>query len=145
MQAAVPMLLIDIGNTRTKWAVLANGELTHQQAVTHATWSAEECDRAFSALPRPARVLVSNVGGERIERIVQDVVSARFGLETEFFHSTAAAGGVVNAYAEPWKLGVDRWLAMIAAHALLERPVCVVSIGTAATIDGVDATGRHLG
>jgi type III pantothenate kinase len=139
------MLLIDIGNTRIKWAVLENGELTNQQAVAHATWSAEECAGAFSKLPRPTRVLVSNVGGERIGTIVRDVALARFGVEAEFIASTAEAAGVRNAYPEPWKLGVDRWLAMIAAHGMYQRAVCVVSIGTAATIDAVDATGRHLG
>jgi type III pantothenate kinase len=139
------MLLIDIGNTRIKWAALEEGELTHQQAVAHALWTADECAAAFTTLPRARRVLVSNVGGERIGAIVRDVARARFGIDPEFIQSTAEAAGVRNAYPEPWKLGVDRWLAMIAAHSMYQRAVCVVSIGTAATIDGVDATGRHLG
>jgi type III pantothenate kinase len=139
------MLLIDIGNTRIKWAMLENGDLQQQQAVAHAAWTAEECDVAFSALPRSNRVLVSNVGGERIGAIVRDVAIARLGVEPEFIHSTTEAAGVRNSYAEPWKLGVDRWLAMIAAHVAYRRAVCVVSIGTAATIDAIDATGQHLG
>src|SRR4029453_14673479 len=55
------------------------------------------------------------------------------------------AGGIRNAYPQPAKLGVDRWLAMIGAHALERGPVCIVSVGTAMTIDGVAADGRHLG
>ena len=56
-----------------------------------------------------------------------------------------SAGGIRNAYPEPAKLGVDRWLAMLGGHALERGAVCVVSVGTAMTIDGVDADGRHLG
>jgi type III pantothenate kinase len=66
-------------------------------------------------------------------------------VEPEFVTSTATAGGVRNAYSQPAQLGVDRWLAIIGAHALERGPVCVVSVGTAMTIDGVDAQGRHLG
>jgi type III pantothenate kinase len=138
-------LLIDIGNTRIKFAVLRDGELREQQAAVHGTWSAADCDAAFSALPQPNRVFVSNVGGERIGTIVRDVAIARWGIEPTFVESSAEAAGVRNAYPEVWRLGVDRWLAMIGAYAIHRGAVCVVSIGTAATIDGVDATGRHLG
>lgn len=138
-------LLIDIGNTRMKWAVLERGELTQQQAAPHGAWTASDCDAAFSALAAPPRVFVSNVGGERIGAIVREVALARWRVEPTFVESSAAAAGIRNAYPEVWRLGVDRWVAMIGAYAMHRRAVCVVSIGTAATIDGVDATGRHLG
>jgi type III pantothenate kinase len=96
-------------------------------------------------LPRPDRIFVSNVGGERIGTIVRAVAIARWGVEPTFVESSTAAAGVRNAYPDVWRLGVDRWLAMIGAYAIHRGAVCVVSIGTAATIDGVDATGRHLG
>jgi type III pantothenate kinase len=66
-------------------------------------------------------------------------------VEPEFVTSSAAAGEVRNAYPQPQQLGVDRWLAIIGAHALERTAVCVVSVGTALTIDGVAADGRHLG
>jgi len=138
-------LLIDIGNTRIKWALLQDGELVQQQAAVHASWSAADCDAAFGALPRLSRVFVSNVGGERIEAIVREVAIARWGVRPTFVESSAEAAGVRNAYPEVWRLGVDRWLAMIGAYTMQRGAVCVVSIGTAATIDGVDASGRHLG
>ncbi len=49
------------------------------------------------------------------------------------------------AYQQPQQLGVDRWLTLIAAHAMGSRPVCIVDSGTALTIDVIDAGGRHLG
>jgi type III pantothenate kinase len=139
------ILLIDIGNTRIKWALLEQGELTHRQAAVHASWSDADCDVAFAVLPRPQRVLVSNVGGDRIGAVVREVAIARWGVAPTFVQSSAAAAGIRNAYPDVWKLGVDRWVGMIGAHAIHRRAVCVVNIGTAATIDGVDNTGRHLG
>jgi type III pantothenate kinase len=139
------MLLIDIGNTRIKWAALSGDEIKPQQAVAHAQWTIAECERAFSSLAQPDRILVSNVGGERVGNIVRDTARKLWALEPQFVQSSVAACGITNAYPEPSNLGVDRWLAMIGAHALHREPVCVVGVGTAATIDGVDARGQHLG
>jgi type III pantothenate kinase len=66
-------------------------------------------------------------------------------VEAEVVLSTAAACGVRNAYPVPANLGVDRWLGVIAAHARRRQLTCVVGVGTAMTIDGVDASGQHLG
>jgi type III pantothenate kinase len=52
--------------------------------------------------------------------------------------------GVRNAYRQPEKLGVDRWLALVAARQDLQ-PVCVVDCGTAITLDLLDGEGQHLG
>jgi type III pantothenate kinase len=139
------ILLVDVGNTRIKWALLEEGALTPQQATAHAAWTDQTGIDAFGALPRPERVLVSNVGGDRIGAIVRGASIAMWSVQPEFVVTTAEAGGVRNAYPDVWKLGVDRWLAMIGAYATQRRAVCVVSVGTAATIDGVDATGAHLG
>jgi type III pantothenate kinase len=76
---------------------------------------------------------------------VRDAIERRWGVTAEFIVSTAAACGVRNAYPVPANLGVDRWLGVIAAHAMAKRVSCVVSVGTAMTIDGVDASGQHLG
>jgi type III pantothenate kinase len=77
--------------------------------------------------------------------VVRTAVAQTWQMEAEFVTSTPIAGGVRNAYPQPAKLGVDRWLAMIGAHALERDAVCIVSVGTAMTIDGVAADGRHLG
>lgn len=88
---------------------------------------------------------VSNVSGPRMAQVVRAALAQSQRVEPEFVTATAAAGGVQNAYPQPMKLGVDRWLAMIGAHASERSAVCVVSVGTATTIDGVEAQGRHLG
>jgi type III pantothenate kinase len=142
---SVGMLLIDIGNTRIKWAVLSGEEINPQHAVAHALWTAAECESAFAALARPERILVSNVGGDRVGDIVRGAARKLWALEPQFIHSTVKAAGITNAYPEPSNLGVDRWLAMIGARAVHREPLCIVGVGTAATIDGVDASGQHLG
>ena len=138
-------LLIDIGNTRIKWASYGGNDIESQSAVAHAQWTAQDCAAAFAVLERPERILVSNVGGERVAGVVRDAAMRLWGLTPQFMQSTAAAGSITSAYPVPGNLGVDRWLAIIGAYALHGQALCVVSVGTAATIDGVDASGQHLG
>ena len=139
-------LLIDIGNTRIKWARLENGVLQPQSAAPHADWVVDTfVETVLRRGNRADRVLVGNVAGTRMGEVVRSAVAQTWQLQAEFVTSTPIAGGIRNAYPQPAKLGVDRWLAMIGAHALEEGPVCVVSVGTAMTIDGVAADGRHLG
>lgn len=140
------ILLIDIGNTRIKWARFEQGALQPQSAAAHAAWAAETLvETILEAGDRADRILVSNVSGARMADVVRSATARTWKIEPEFVTSTAAAGGVRNAYAQPANLGVDRWLAVIGAHALERGAVCVVSAGTALTIDGVEADGRHLG
>lgn len=140
------ILLIDIGNTRIKWATLDEQGLGAQCAEIHADWDVQRLtDVILDSVVRPERVLIGNVGGERIGELARDAIAQRWNIGAELINSTAEACGVRNAYPEPAKLGVDRWLAMIAAHALQKRLTCIVSAGTAMTIDGVDASGQHLG
>jgi type III pantothenate kinase len=139
-------LLIDIGNTRIKWARFEDGVLQPQSAAPHADWVAETLVETVLRRGKPAdRVLVSNVAGTRMAEVVRTAVAQTWQLEAEFVISTPMAGGIRNAYPQPAKLGVDRWLAMIGAHALERGAVCIVSVGTAMTIDGIAADGRHLG
>jgi type III pantothenate kinase len=139
-------LLIDVGNTRIKWARFEGGALQPQSAAPHADWSVESfVETVLRRGNRADRVLVSNVAGTRMADVVRSAVAQAWQIEAEFIASTPIAGGIRNAYPQPAKLGVDRWLAMIGAHALERGAVCVVSIGTAMTIDGIAADGRHLG
>jgi type III pantothenate kinase len=139
-------LLIDIGNTRIKWSWRQQGRLLPQSAAAHADWTPQKfVDAILDAGSCSDRVLISNVSGPRMAEVARTAVVETWKVEPEFVTSTAAAGGVRNAYPQPMKLGVDRWLAMIGAHALERGAVCVVSVGTALTIDGVDASGGHLG
>src|SRR5262245_47658332 len=102
------ILLLDIGNTRVKWAQLEHGAVGPQQAAVHAGWTAGQVDSVvLTALPPPRRVLVANVGGAAIGAALRDAVAQRWGIEVEQIVSTAAAAGVSSAYSQPANLGVD--------------------------------------
>ncbi len=63
---------------------------------------------------------------------------------------TSQEAGVTNGYDHPARLGADRWVAMIGArHRLLARglkkPCVVVMVGTAVTVEALDAQGHFLG
>lgn len=139
------ILLLDAGNTRLKWAPLVDGRPGPADAAMHRDVPASDWQRALSALGRPARVLVSNVAGPAFGATLHEWSLGAWGIAPEFVATARAAAGVVNAYANPAGLGVDRWLAMIGARNAAHGPLLVVSVGTALTVDAVDADGRHRG
>jgi type III pantothenate kinase len=140
------MLLIDIGNTRIKWARWSAAQLGEQSAAVHGNWTRDDfIQQVLNSGPRADRVLIANVGGKRMGEMAQAAIASQWHVEARFVQSPAEGAGIRNAYPEPANLGVDRWLAMLGGRSIEPGPICVVSIGTAMTIDGLDATGRHLG
>jgi type III pantothenate kinase len=154
----VILLFVDIGNTRVKWARLVDGEMGKQHAASNSAWRVEDYARvvgrgwARSKRPKPrqalaaGRIVVSSVAGARVDRLLTAAARDAGAPAPEFVTSQRSAGGVTTAYLEPWRLGVDRFVGAIGAHHLAAgKAVCVVNIGTAITIDLVDAGGRHRG
>lgn len=137
-------LLIDIGNTRVKWARWEKGRIGRQHALAHADWNAKVFERDVGRAVD--EVVVVSVAGAKMNRLVSRAVRSAFGVTPRFVRSARRLGGVTTRYKEPWRLGTDRLVAAIGGHHLAQgRPVCVVDIGTAMTIDLVDARGAHLG
>lgn len=140
-------VVIDIGNARIKWAqVGGDGRLA---ALGHAL-HLHESDDAFGALAaalpeRTDRVVVANVAGSHLAERITQLVRARYGIEPELVATRAEEHGVRCAYADPSRLGVDRWVAVIAAHHLADDAACAITAGTAITFDAVDRDGQHLG
>jgi type III pantothenate kinase len=143
----VNVLLIDIGNTRIKWARFAGAQLGRQRAAVHSGWSGADYARKVIGSGRGLeRILVSSVAGEQVKRSLTLAARRAGGPVPEFVTSQRSLGGVTNGYLEPWRLGVDRFVASIGAfHLAKGRPVCVVGVGTAMTIDLIDAEGQHRG
>jgi len=141
------ILLADIGNTRMKWSLWEGGVHTRTGAVAHEpALFARNLDAQWRGIAAPERVLVSNVVGTKVGDGFYDWVQKRWQLHTEFARAQKQGHGVTNSYARPDRLGVDRWLAMIAARQLISATaVCVVDCGTAITADVFDAAGVHRG
>jgi type III pantothenate kinase len=125
------LLLVDIGNTRVKWARLVDGQMGKQHAAASTGWGAQQYARRVIGrgwAGREGRIVVSSVAGKQTNQLL------------------VAAAGVTTEYLEPWRLGVDRFVGAIGAHHLASgQPVCVVNVGTAMTIDLVDGSGLHRG
>jgi type III pantothenate kinase len=140
------ILVIDVGNTRLKWAWLTSTGLSDQQAVVHrdakpGIWTTA----LFDAGQKPQRVLVSNVAGPKMAKTLTRLTKKTFRLDVEFITASPDFQGLKNGYLDPRLLGADRWLALIGAWTKVRTALCVVDAGTAVKVDSVDATGQHLG
>ena len=137
------MLLVDIGNTRIKAGVFtAHGiealpPLDRHAEHPFAPWMIEG--------DGPTRVVVSNVAGAGIAGALAQYVFERWHVEAEFVTPARARCGMTTRYSEPERLGVDRWLAALAAWRDADDTACVLDMGTALTVDVVTAQGEHLG
>lgn len=140
------ILLLDIGNTRIKWGELDDGILGVAGSIAHRGVDlAAALDRAWTALPVPARILASNVAGKGLAGALDAWSAARWGVVPEYVASAAQCLGVRNAYPRPERLGVDRWISLLAAHRHYPGAALIVDCGSAVTIDYLAADGRHLG
>jgi type III pantothenate kinase len=138
-------VLVDIGNTRIKWATLADGRLVRHGGAVHRG-SLDESVAAFAAeLPPRPRIIAANVAGEPLAARLAALAAARPGASLELVATSAERFGVRCGYAEPERLGVDRWIAVLAAYHAARGAACAIDAGTAVTFDAVDAAGAHLG
>jgi type III pantothenate kinase len=138
-------VLVDIGNTRIKWATLERGRLVRRGAALHRN-ALDAALAAFgAALPPAARVVAANVAGDTFAARLRQLVAARPGATLELVATTAQRLGVRCAYSDPSRLGVDRWVAVLAAFHAARGAACVIDAGTAVTFDAVDGGGVHLG
>lgn len=142
--------LFDLGNTRLKYAPLrADGSVGDVAIAAHdgtrfaaADWNA--------ALPVAIDTAwIASVAAEGLRHALLDALAAR-GARVGVVRTQPRFAGIAIAYAQPQRLGVDRFLAMAAAHARGLRDASgdaalVIGVGTALTIDLIDADGRHHG
>jgi type III pantothenate kinase len=143
---------IDVGNTRLKWAQYAAPRpgaelLAHGAVFLETIDTLAETD--WQPLAAPASMLGCIVAGEGVKRRVEEQLEI-WDVAPAWVVPSAQAGGVINGYDHPNRLGADRWVALIGAHhrivaAGAPRPALVVMVGTAVTVDALDETGRFLG
>jgi type III pantothenate kinase len=134
--------LFDLGNTRLKCAPLVDGR--HGDVVALAHGDAGFASRLDALLPERGGVAhLASVAPRALATDLVDRLASRFG-RVDIARTRASCAGVRIAYADPSKLGVDRFLALLAAHRR-GGAALVVGVGTALTIDLVDAGGRHHG
>ncbi len=149
---AMTLLAIDVGNTRLKWALYA----APQPGAPVLAQGAEFLDNIeklgegpWSRLPAPTSMLGCVVADEAVKREVQAQMEL-WDVAPSWVVASAREAGLRNGYDHPTRLGSDRWVAMIGAwHLMLgrgvRRPLVVVMVGTAVTVEAIDAEGKFLG
>lgn len=145
-------LAIDVGNTRLKWALYQSPHPLSPLLAQGAEFleNIEKlADGAWATLMPPDRMLGCIVAGDALKRRVQEQMEI-WDVTPQWVVSSAAEAGVTNGYDYPSRLGTDRWVAMIGAwHRTLSqgpaRPIVIVMVGTAVTVEALDASGKFLG
>lgn len=138
------MWLLDLGNTRLKLARVGASGLGPVTALAHGDAGFGAALRAALAGARPGeRAWLASVAPEAARQSVEAVLDA-CGFDVRHVVTRAECAGVQIAYADPARLGVDRFLALLAARARGGDQL-VVSFGSAITVDLLDDHGRHHG
>lgn len=135
-------LLVDAGNTRLKWQLRKGNRV-----VAEGTGGVTDKNplAGFPAGVIPDSVAVSSVASDEALAVLLQRLSQRFGRPPRCYWAEAERAGLANAYADPEKMGADRWHAMYGAWLTFRAGFVVVDAGSAVTIDYVDAGGQHLG
>ena len=139
------VLLIDLGNTRIKWAWLSRSGTQPEGAAAARTGDGPDGLPFLDSEEAITGALACNVAGIELGRKLAGLVRERLAVELVFVQAQASACGVTAAYANPLNLGADRWAALIGAHALGPADYCIVDAGSTITMDLLLADGRHLG
>ncbi len=142
------MFLVDIGNSRIKWAVSDGDEFTSIGEAEYVTKELDvQLDVMLNSLEKQPTVVVSSVASPRVLKAFVSWVEGRWQSDVQIIKTTQQQGNLINGYVNPERLGIDRWLAMIAVTDAgnIGVPICVIDCGSAITIDVVNSDGGHLG
>jgi type III pantothenate kinase len=145
-------LAIDVGNTRLKWAQYAEarpGAVPLAQGAVFLETIDSLAETDWKNLPAPTSMLGCIVAGEGIKRRVEEQLEL-WDLPPRWVVSAKSGGGITNGYDHPNRLGPDRYVALVGARRRIlaqgpARPALVVMVGTAVTVDALDAGGHFLG
>ncbi|KAA3631422.1 MAG: type III pantothenate kinase [Proteobacteria bacterium] len=142
-QSAPPrVLLVDVGNSRIKWRL--TGE-AYAEGFCPLNVLVGGVPLSWKSLPMPRWVMVSQVSENSLRDDMRRWCAEKWSIEPRFVEATQKVPGVENRYSNVRQLGVDRWLAIVAARRLGEDPAAVIDCGTAITMDLVNRDGDFLG
>lgn len=139
------ILLLDVGNTRLKWAWQKGEVFSPGGEITHVGKLGAEVLAQINLNHSPAQVVAVCVADEKVADSLRIGMERQLGYEVEFVTASSQGLGIRNAYVQPTQLGSDRWAALIAAHQGWSGCLCVIDAGSALTLDLLRADGQHLG
>ena len=150
------ILEIDAGNSRIKWRIVGENQQDPDVVVAgniltavSSRSGAGDLKQMISDLDQHMkninRVKVSSVRGEQFRDNLGVMLNEKWQLHAEFAKVEKNCGGVTNSYIDVSMMGIDRWLALLAAYKKTANACCVLDYGSAITFDSVDAEGIHQG
>jgi type III pantothenate kinase len=147
-------LLIDAGNSRIKWSLVAesgaplcSGAFEHEHAAQAQQASADAALAGWAGIETPLGAWISNVAGAAVAERIDRLIDARWpGLARTVIRSQPSQCGVTNGYREPSQLGSDRWAGLIGARAAFPgEHLLIATFGTATTLEALRADGTFTG
>ncbi|MEM1112089.1 MAG: type III pantothenate kinase [Pseudomonadota bacterium] len=143
MKRAATCLQIDVGNSAAKWRLIVDNGV--QSRGTYLVDDAESQQALLDCSAALDQIWIASVASPAIESRLAVTLEQRWNKKPWFARTQSTSCGLTNSYSEPGRMGVDRWLAMLAAWRDAGERVCVVDAGSALTIDLVAADGQHEG
>mgnify|MGYP006090229739 FL=1 len=139
-------LLFDIGNTFIKWGLLEERKLVDLGCIRNEDFLDKGCDALIKLIPTGVgRVITCSVASKNIDTKLTTFLLNNNECLIESVQTESTAYGIRLGYADASQLGVDRWVAMIAAKTQFSGDITVIDLGTAVTIDTLDEYGNHIG
>src|SRR5690554_3526185 len=126
------ILEIDYGNTRLKWRLISfTQEIMHKGAAQDL----REFDSQLKDLVAGKVVFcrACSVRGKVENLCLAELIERHYCIAVQFAQSVKVLAGVTNGYADESQLGVDRWLAVVAAYEQIQGACVVIDCGTAIT------------
>ncbi|MBL8766363.1 MAG: type III pantothenate kinase [Planctomycetes bacterium] len=133
------VLALDIGNTSVKAGIVERGVVRDRVVIAHERW-ATEGPAWWSALRFSGPIGIASVRPEATARVVDVLRGA-----TPRIAPTDFRAPIQNACDPPQSVGQDRLFLAAAAYARVGGAVVAVSLGTAITVNLVDAGGVFRG
>ena len=133
-------LILDLGNTRLKWAQCgANGWQPGESCASGAI------PTAWTTLARPEGAWLASVARADAANALCEWIQRTWNLNVERVTARREAFGVRALYEIPETLGADRFAALIGARRRVQKACIVVDCGTAVTVDALAENGDYLG
>ena len=145
------ILLIDIGNSRLKWAISPNTGDLHADFIDQGVSINDSPNQLaqFDQLSKNKtieKIICSSVISEERTLVLQKNLKAIMPQAPWFqINGTSAIKNLGSAYDQPLQLGTDRRAMALGAHQMFPgKNILVISAGTATTIDLITPT-HHMG
>ena len=143
MSAESKILIIDVGNTSVKWTAFLGDSILWRAQDLHLSIDGSN---EFSNFIPELIYFASVRNSADTQKILAYLGVLYRGLpELIQLSSNKNACGIVNPYTEPSRLGIDRWLNVIAVSKLFDVSSVIVDAGTALKIEFIGSQGEYRG